>query len=141
MPEFKAAQNVMLYLPIGGEADVTGIICGGKSFYVPVTEGVKITPALYRADTELTGGEYGVRVPLRPQLADKRSLDFVVVPAVAADKSKNRMGFGKGCYDRFLAGTSCVKAAACFSFQLTQALEKKPFDITMDYIVTEDGVF
>ncbi len=141
LDEYRSAGSVMLYLPIGGEADVRHILTDNKSFYVPVTKGVIITPAQYGPGMKIKTGAYGVSEPEKPRLTDKGCIDFVVVPAVAVDRSKNRMGFGKGCYDRFLAGMKCTKAAVCFDFQVIQNLEQKPHDIKMDYIITESGYF
>ena len=135
------AENIMLYLPLRGEADVTGVTYLPLKFYVPVTEGAVIRPAAYRPDTALTKGAFGVSVPAEPEYADKGIIDFVLVPAVAFDVEKNRLGFGKGCYDRFLAGMDCIKAAAGFDFQLVDSLETGPHDIKMDYIITESGYF
>ncbi len=134
-------RSVMLYLPIGGEADITGIMALPLSFYIPVTEGVTIRPAHYTADTSLIRGEFGVNVPAEPQFVDKDLVDLVLVPAVAVDKEKNRMGYGKGCYDRFLADMDCVKAAVAFDFQIVEKLDPLPHDIKMDYIITESGYF
>ncbi len=141
LPEFTAARNVMIYLPLKGEADITGLFSSGKAFYVPITNDAVITPARYFPDTETKIGEYGVKEPAKPVFADKRGIDFVLVPAVAADKYGNRVGFGKGCYDRFLADMSCARAAVCFEFQLTDGITAQPHDAAMDCIITEGGVY
>ena len=133
------ARSVMLYLPMKGETDITGITELPLSFYVPVTHGVEIMPALYSSDTVLTKGVFGVSVPENPIYADKSTIDLVLVPAVAVDRKKNRMGYGKGCYDRFLADMNCIKAAVCFDFQVVNGLKPEPHDVRMDYIITESG--
>lgn len=135
------AKTVMLYLPIRGETDITGITSLPLSFFVPVTYGVQIRPAEYFHGIRLIKGEFGVFVPEDPVYADKHCIDLVLVPAVAVDKDKNRLGYGKGCYDRFLADIDCVKAAVCFDFQVVDGLTPKPHDIKMDYIITESGCF
>ena len=138
LPEFKEAKHVMFYLPLFGEVDVTGLFAAEKNFYIPITHGIVITPARYFSEMPMRTGEYGVTEPESPVFADKNILDFVVVPAVAADRNGNRMGFGKGCYDRFLDGLSCPRAAAVFELQLAE-LSPKPHDVPMDYIITEGG--
>ena len=132
---------VMLYLPINGEVDITGITEIPIKFYVPVTHGVDIRPAEYTPDTPMKAGEFGVSVPADPVYTDKNNIDLVIVPAVAVDRQKNRIGYGKGCYDRFLADMDCIKAAVCFNFQVVDELMPKPHDIKMDYIITESGCF
>ena len=135
------SRAVMLYLPVRGEVDITGITALPLNFYVPVTQGLVICPAEYKPDTRLIRGEFGVSVPEAPIYADKHLLNLVLVPAVAVDREKNRIGYGKGCYDRFLADMDCVKAAVCFDFQVAYRLTPKPHDIKMDYIITESGCF
>ncbi|MGN1098516.1 MAG: 5-formyltetrahydrofolate cyclo-ligase [Clostridia bacterium] len=139
--DFINVKNVMIYLPLRGEADISGLINKNLSLFVPVTHGTEIRPAEYTAETALVKGEFGVMVPEAPIYAEKSRIDMVLVPAVAVDRNKNRMGFGKGCYDRFLTDMDCVKAAVCFDFQIVEALEPKPHDIKMDYIITESGYF
>lgn len=135
--EFKSAKNVMLYLPLGGEADVRSIYTKEKNFFIPITRGVFISLAKYTPETELLKGEYNILEPKNPIFEDKGILDLVIVPLVAADRSRNRMGFGKGCYDRFLENMDCTKIGAAFGFQIVESLSPKPYDIPMDYIITE----
>ncbi len=141
MAEYKRARTVMLYLPLGGEPDISLLPLEGKRAAVPVTRDLIIRPALYSPMMKTVEGNYRVREPETPVYIPKDEIDLVLVPAVAADRRKNRLGFGKGCYDRFLAGMDCVKAGVCFDFQLTDALEVNPHDVKMDYIITESGCF
>lgn len=139
LPQYRAARRVMIYLPLAGEVDVTALLADEKEFFVPVTKDAAITPAKITAETELVKGAFGISEPARPQFAAASGLDFIVVPAVAADRRGNRLGRGKGCYDRFLAGVDCPRAAVCFGFQLADEIETEPHDAVMDYIITEGG--
>ena len=69
--------------------------------------------------------------------ADPRDIDIVIMPGVAFDFHGNRIGFGKGCYDRFLAGTKPVLIALAFDFQVFADIPADPFDIPCNYIITE----
>lgn len=135
--EFQKAENVMIYLPLGGEVDVRDLYTEEKNFYIPVTKGVVITPARYTPKMEFVKGEYGIVEPKNPCFADKSQLDLAVIPLVGADRNRNRMGFGKGCYDRFLENADLAKIGVAFGFQIAEKIEKKPTDIPMDYIITE----
>ena len=83
---------------------------------------------------------------LEPEL-DKKSLtpNVMLVPLLAFDKTKNRLGYGKGFYDRFLnkflkAKKKIITIGIAFSFQKYNKLPKSKFDVKLDYILTEKGI-
>ena len=66
----------------------------------------------------------------------------VIVPGLAFSERGDRLGRGKGCYDRFFARpgmSDAVKIGACFSIQLTDDIPIESFDALMDWICTEEG--
>lgn len=134
---FQRARNVMFYLPLGGEADIRRVYRGDKNFCVPVTKGVDITPAVYTPQTSLAKGEYSVTEPKDPAFIQKDELDLVLIPLVGADRNRNRIGFGKGCYDRFLKDMDCFKAGVAFGFQIIDDITPQKWDVPLDCIFTE----
>ncbi len=136
---YKNARSVMIYMPIKGECDVTGLLSDNKTFLTPVTEGDDMRAVLATGDFEKSN--FGVLEPLKKIDFDKEQIDMVIVPGVAFDKEFNRMGFGKGFYDRFLKNFTAVKVGVCHSFQLIDEIESEEHDIKMDIIVTEDAVW
>lgn len=137
LPQFEKARSVMLYMPIKGEADVTSLLSEEKSFLFPVTEGDRMYAAGF--DGEFEKGAFGVPEPKgRKEYAGE--IDIVIVPGVAFGRDFNRIGFGKGYYDRFLAGRKCLKIGVCHAFQLTDTIDAAPHDIKTDLIITEDEV-
>lgn len=138
LPQFKKAETVMLYMPIKGEADVTGLLSEDKLFLLPVTEGDSMYPS---AIGELEKGDFNVPVPKVKRVFEKAKIDIVIVPGVAFDKKFNRMGFGKGYYDRFLSDITALKIGVCHSFQLLDEIPSEEHDIKMDMIITEDKVW
>ena len=68
---------------------------------------------------------------------DYDSIDVAVVPGMAFDMKNNRLGRGKGYYDRFLAKIpSAYKLGVCFGFQFLESLPTGAFDIVMDEVLT-----
>ncbi len=139
LPEYRAAASVMLYLPLFGEADVTPLCADSKTFLVPVTRGDVITPSIYRPEAELVRGAFGVAEPAEPEFVDKNEIDLVLVPALAFDRRGGRLGWGKGCYDRFFAGLRAASAVVCLAVQEAEGIETGPHDLRPDYIITEGG--
>ncbi len=69
--------------------------------------------------------------------------DVIIFPGVAFDRCGNRIGFGKGCYDRFLADRKrpVIRIGAAYRFQISEkTLPAEPDDIPVDWIVTEQGI-
>lgn len=64
-------------------------------------------------------------------------MELVVVPAVAYDKNGNRVGRGKGYYDRLLSRTNAFKVGVAYDFQLFDEVEISEFDIPVDMVITE----
>ena len=63
----------------------------------------------------------------------------MVVPSVAYDRKGNRLGRGKGFYDRFLKSTAAVKIGVGYEFQLFDELPTEPHDVGMDVIITQNS--
>jgi 5-formyltetrahydrofolate cyclo-ligase len=71
-----------------------------------------------------------------------QDLECVIVPGVAFDRSGQRLGRGKGYYDRALANFKGLKIGVCFSEQfLKNDLVVEPHDIAMNWVVTEKFVY
>ena len=135
---YKEAKTVMLYMPIRGESDVTELIDNTKTFLTPVTKGDEMYAAVVG---EMEKGDFSVLVPKDKTAFDKFKIDVVIVPGVAFDKKFNRMGYGKGYYDKFLKDINALKIGVCHSFQLLDEMPSEEHDVKMDIIVTEKDIW
>lgn len=144
--QYKKAKSVMLYIPLGKEVETTDIIrdafSSGKNVLVPVTDNETYEISAYRIteSTEFEKGTFSVKEPKEKVSFDKNEIDVVLVPGIAFDRLGGRVGFGKGCYDKFLKKTNAVKIGFCYDFQLVDYIETNSNDISMDYIITEKGI-
>ncbi len=143
---YKNAKQLMIYLPLGNETDTSEIIDAalrdGKKIVLPVTDsqtGV-ITPCLYEKDTKLIKGAFSVTEPEIKVLADMSKTDVVIVPGIAFDRLGNRVGFGKGCYDRLLKGTTAIKVGLCYELQICSEIPSCKHDVKMDFLFTEKDI-
>ena len=70
--------------------------------------------------------------------------DIILVPLLAFDQKKNRLGYGKGFYDRFLhkylESKKMIAIGVAFSFQKYNKVPVSNSDIKLDYILTEKGL-
>ena len=72
--------------------------------------------------------------------------DLILVPIVAFDKFKNRLGYGKGYYDRILRkyllkNPKIITIGLAFSFQKYKKIPISKFDVKLNYIFTEKGLY
>ena len=119
---FQAASCIALYHAIPGEVQTAGFIEKGPESLKPGPFGI-LEP---KAD--------GIEVP-------KNEIDLIIVPGVAFDKDKNRMGRGRGFYDRLLSTLNAPKVGICFGFQMIPQVPVEPLDKKMDYVITEDTIY
>ena len=66
---------------------------------------------------------------------------LIIVPAVALDANRNRLGRGKGFYDRLLNSTTCPTIGVVCDFQLVDEVPVEPHDQPLDCVVTSDDVY
>jgi 5-formyltetrahydrofolate cyclo-ligase len=62
-------------------------------------------------------------------------VDLAIVPGVAFDRQMNRLGYGKGYYDKLLSGMRAFRIGICFDFQLFDAIPHNELDVKMDMVV------
>ena len=70
-------------------------------------------------------------------MTDPSEIELIIVPAVAFDRNGNRLGRGKGFYDRLLQTTSATKIGVGYDFQLIEEIPAEPHDIPMDMVITQ----
>jgi len=106
---FKKAKKVMFYIAMKGEVETREMIESalrlGKIIAVPVCvkNRASLRPAILNSHAHLKKGPYGVSEPVINRFIRPEDLDLVIAPGVAFDKKGNRLGRGKGYYDRFLS--------------------------------------
>jgi hypothetical protein len=88
----------------------------------------------------LKQGAFGIWEPGDTRETDPGSIDWIIVPGVAFDKKLNRLGRGKGYYDKLLVQTSATKIGICYELQLFDEIPAEPHDIKMDFIITENNI-
>ena len=140
---FKKAKIVMFYIAFGGEVNTEGMIREakktGKLICVPVCRKDKETmqPAILEDHAKLIKGPYGVMEPVTQGQINPRDLDLVIVPGLAFDKKGNRLGRGKGCYDRFLRTLSekISSIGLAFDFQILPLVPTTCTDVSVKKII------
>jgi 5-formyltetrahydrofolate cyclo-ligase len=147
LPSFAQARNVLLTIAFRSEWDtlplVRAALAAGKTVAVPRVDDTKRMLELHAISDPVGDVVVGFRGIPEPRAdapgVEPASVDWVLVPGVAFDRSGRRVGYGGGYYDRLLpllaAGTPRV--AGAYDLQLVDDVPSAPHDVTVDAIVTE----
>ncbi len=81
-----------------------------------------------------------MREPIKVKEIEISQIDLILVPMAAADRTGNRLGYGKGFYDRFLNKANAMKVGLVFSEFLYDEIPTESFDEKLDIIVTDKEV-
>lgn len=146
LPEFQRAEAVMVFLSMPGEVDTTPLVLrcwqDGKTVLAPKVSWNqrRMLPVEIRSlADDLALSSMGIREPVSGVPFPIDLINFVIVPGLGFDEFGNRLGRGRGFYDRFLAhpefkGVACALA---FEDQITTSVPVGPLDRRVDMIVTE----
>ena len=145
---FKKAGCVCFYVSLPLEVDTTVMIDKalrmGKRVIVPRTNLENKELSLYEIKNrteDLKKGAYGVMEPRaqKTRFVDLDEVDCLIVPGVVFDKRNNRIGRGKGYYDRFLKkfDRKAVKIGLAFSFQVIPRVPVEAHDEMVDQVLTD----
>ena len=143
-PRVKSAKTIMLYHSLPDEVDthtiVDSLLMSGKTILLPrVTGEGTMELHRYNGPKDMQVGAYGIMEPTGEVYTDYSNIDLAVVPGVAFDHDGNRMGRGKGYYDRFLPLIpDKEKIGVCFPFQMITSIPAEEHDIRMDEIITSE---
>ena len=143
-PELIEAKTVCVYMSTGNEIDTTEIIryCkeNGKRLAAPRVNGDTMEFYYFTDETDMKQGAYDIWEPTGTEaVEDEESL--VIMPGVAFDLSCNRIGYGKGYYDRYLsAHPHMKKVALAYDFQIVGRIKREVHDVRPDVVVTESRV-
>ena len=146
-PMYQTAQSVLLYAATEGEIDLSAVAEDawkkGKTVAYPRCLDKAGSMAFFVVDSpaRLGEGSFGIPEPGEDCLPWQMTDDALcLVPALAVDAFGNRLGYGKGYYDRFLAEFSGVSACAVYDCGMAQLLPSEAHDVPVSYMITADGV-
>jgi len=145
LPEFKNARTVMLYASKNGEVITDEIIeealQAGKKVALPrcTSQETIVAKEIKKREIDLEKSNFGIYEPKkRKETIQPEGIDLFIVPGVAFDRRNNRLGRGKGFYDKFLKGLpqDKISVGLAFDFQIVENLPKDSYDIPVSKVIT-----
>ena len=140
MPMLVDARVVVAYYSLPDEVDthhmINLLVTEGKTVYLPkVVSDEDMVLCRYTGAESLREGAFGIMEPAGTELSVVEAVDVVLVPGMAFDVEGNRLGRGKGYYDRVLAKLpDMYKIGVCFPFQLYNEIPATNLDVLMNEV-------
>jgi 5-formyltetrahydrofolate cyclo-ligase len=143
-PQLHSAHTILFYAPRADELDVwpllekllkTPTVCALPAF----DDATQFYSArrVKNLETDIFTGRFGVSEPLvELEEIPLHKFDLILVPGLAFDLSGNRLGRGKGFYDRILSAASGIKCGVGYDFQLVENVPAESHDAKVDFIFT-----
>lgn len=138
---FKQNLTFFVYKDFKNEVQTDGIIKFLKSLSKTVCHPLIFEDNMLSVkplSSEFMLDKYGVLTPKHYEI--KNDVDVAIIPLIACNTSKNRIGFGKGYYDKFLKDKSILKIGLCYDFQVVENITPNPWDIPLDIIITDKRI-
>ncbi|MDO5446753.1 MAG: 5-formyltetrahydrofolate cyclo-ligase [Prevotellaceae bacterium] len=109
----------------------------GKTVLLPAIVDGDLELHQYQSATAMVIGEYNILEPDGSAFTALDKIDLILVPGMAFDSKGNRLGRGKGYYDRLLPKMpEAIKIGVCFPFQLLPSIPTEPHDVRMTKVIS-----
>lgn len=139
---FLMAEKILMYHSLSDELSTRDFIdkwCARKSFFLPRVNGVNLDILPYDR-SRLALGAFHIEEPTGDDVHDISEIELIIVPAVAYDRHGNRVGRGKGYYDRMLGETKATKIGIAYDFQIVDEIDADVHDVAVDIIITDKSI-
>lgn len=141
MEQFHSAITVLAFWSLPDEINTHDFVikwAASKRIVLPVVVGDELELRLFSGveNMEQSGG-FGIMEPKTGQLVNPDEIDFAIIPGVAFDRKGNRLGRGKGYYDRTLPLLRrAVKVGIAYEFQIIDSVPVSEHDIPVDLVIS-----
>ena len=149
--QFKIKKKIIkiaLYYPSNFELNILKILelkyFLSQNILLPITEKNNLMKFfMWKKNDVLFVNKFGMLEPVKTK---SKVPDLMLIPTLAFDKKKFRLGYGKGFYDRYLnkylkQNRNILTVGVAFSFQKHHKLPINHNDVKLDFILTEKGIF
>jgi 5-formyltetrahydrofolate cyclo-ligase len=148
LPAVEGGGSVLLFYAFGSEVATRELIAAfadrDRTVLLPVVDGDRLLPMPYRPGDPLVRSALGVDEPVASPAAaaDPGEIGLVIAPGLAFDRDGYRLGYGRGFYDRFLAGLPerAARVGIGFHEQLLERVPRGPRDQRLHLVVTDREV-
>ena len=122
---FQLADHILMYHSLPDELSTHEFIdrwAGRKHFFLPRVNGLNLEILPYDK-SRLATGAFLIEEPEGSDTVNVSEIELIIVPAIAYDRAGNRVGRGKGYYDRLLSESKATKIGVGYDFQLVDEID------------------
>ena len=139
LEEYKQSDLILAYVSLKEEVDTIELIKyslkNSKKVAVPKCEGNDIIFYYINSLEDLEEGKFRILEPKTNQKVTNLTNSICIVPGVAFDKQNNRIGYGRGFYDRFLENFSGIRIGLTYKECICEKIYVDENDIKMDKVI------
>ena len=142
MDIYKKVNVIALYKALPNEVNLDLLISkslkDNKTVLLPRIENGEMVFIRIDEKTKYTKSNYGVSEPIFDiKRVYRHNIPLIIVPGLGFDNKMNRIGYGKGYYDKYLRKNNGYKIGVCFTKQIVENVPVDENDVKMDLIVNE----
>lgn len=141
-PRFIASHTILLYYSLDDEVQTHSFVEKwhiSKKILLPIVKGDILVLRQYTGKESLKVGAFNIEEPTGEEFTDYPEIELGIIPGVSFDRQGNRLGRGKGYYDKLLPLLHTYNIGICYQFQAQEDIPAEPFDVRMDEVWTEEG--
>ena len=139
LEEYKQSDLILIYVSLKDEVDTIELIKYslkiGKKVAVPKCEDNDIIFYYINSIKDLEEGKFGILEPKTNKKVINFNNSICIIPGVAFDKQNNRIGYGKGFYDRFLENYNGIKIGLTYKECVCDKIDSEINDVKMDKVI------
>lgn len=137
-PLYTRAKTILLYHSLPDEVNTHVLIaeaCKEKTVLLPTVVGEELELHVYTPSSATHTGSFSIVESEGELFTNYQSIDLAIIPGMAFDEEGNRLGRGKGYYDRLLPNLTCPSIGICFPFQLLEHIPSEHFDRKVNEVI------
>lgn len=136
--------GICIYNSLDSEVDTREIIeyfIGGREVYLPVVDGDDILLVKVDKDSEYAVSKWGILEPSGQRLTPEEvTPKITITPLLGADRNLNRLGKGKGFYDRYFSRVDTLKIGLAFEEQIVEKVPCEDTDRRLDMLISASEI-
>lgn len=136
----KRCSTILIYVSFKDEVDTLKLIkffLQNKRVAVPKIENNNMNFYYIKSLEELKSGYFGILEPVSNDLVTDFSNCACITPGICFDLNGNRIGYGKGFYDKFFNEIDIYKIGLCYKKCLVREIDVNKFDKTVEKVITD----
>ncbi|MFI3207209.1 MAG: 5-formyltetrahydrofolate cyclo-ligase [Clostridia bacterium] len=138
-------KKVLVYIATNTEVSTNNIIkkllSENIKVYAPkCIENGEMSFFRFNSLKDLEKGKFGILEPKETECLDSTENSICLVPALGFTLCGDRIGYGKGYYDKFLKKSSAISVGLCYNEQVCESIPTEKTDVKINFIISNSVI-